>query len=68
MLSRAIPQLYTYTRYMRAEFRWRQPLGAMGSNGQNRKRKRGISQKQEKDVFAKELKAVAEAVSRCVAH
>lgn len=40
----------------------------MGSNGQNRKRKRRISQKQEKDVFAKELKAVAEGVSRRVTH
>ncbi|KAB5560312.1 hypothetical protein GE09DRAFT_1173007 [Coniochaeta sp. 2T2.1] len=54
--------------FERAEFRWRQPLGSMDSNGQNRKRKRGISQKQEKDEFAQELESVVKAVSRCVTH
>jgi serine/threonine protein kinase len=54
--------------FERAEFRCRQPLGSIDSNGRSRKRKRATSLKQEKDVFAQELESVVEAVLRCVAH
>ena len=53
--------------FERAEFRGRQPLGSIGPNGRNRKRKRGISQNQGKDEFAGELESAVEKVSRCVA-
>ncbi len=53
--------------FERAEFSGRQPLGSIGPNGLNWKRKRGISQKQGKDEFARELESAVEKVSRCVA-
>ena len=51
--------------FERAEFRGRQPLSLLSPN-QDRKRKRGISQKQEKDDFTRELESAVEKVSRCV--
>jgi hypothetical protein len=50
------------TDFERAEFRSRQPLGSMSPNAQQRKRKRGILQKQETDPFARELRSVVESV------
>jgi hypothetical protein len=50
--------------FERAEFQGRQPLGSIGSNAQNRRRKRKTSQKRGNDVFARELRSVVECVSR----
>ncbi|KAH7012653.1 uncharacterized protein B0I36DRAFT_369779 [Microdochium trichocladiopsis] len=52
--------------FERAEFRGRQPLGSIGRSGLNRKRKRGASQKQGKDDFARELESAVDNVSSCV--
>ncbi|KAM4061551.1 kinase [Hirsutella rhossiliensis] len=49
--------------FERAEFRGRRPLGLIVSNVQNRKRKRGILQKQKKDDFARELESAVESAS-----
>lgn len=46
-----------------AQFRARQPLGSMGANEQNRKRKRAH---EPKDEFATELALTVERFSRCV--
>ncbi|KAI1407697.1 hypothetical protein F5Y13DRAFT_123197 [Hypoxylon sp. FL1857] len=51
--------------FERAESHDRQPLGLLSPNGQNRKRKRGLPQKQGKDEFTRELQSVVESVSRC---
>lgn len=49
--------------FERARLCRRQLLGSIGSNGQNRKRKRGTLQTKDNDVFAKELQSVVEKVS-----
>jgi len=54
--------------FERAEFRGRQTLGAKCSNTQNRKRKRGVALKREKDDFARELDSALENVSRFAQH
>jgi hypothetical protein len=53
------------TDFERVEFHSRQPLGLLSPNGQSRKRKRGIPQKQGKDEFSQELQSVVESVSQC---
>lgn len=50
--------------FERAEFRGRRPLGSIVPNVQNRKRKRGILQKRDKDDFARELGSAVEGVQR----
>jgi len=54
------------TDFERAEFRGRQPLGSINLNGQDRKRKRGMAQKQRKDDFTMELQSVVGSVSMCL--
>ncbi|KAF2453121.1 hypothetical protein BDY21DRAFT_357348 [Lineolata rhizophorae] len=60
--------------FERAKFYDRQPLGSISPNGQKRRGKRGMlqkqekddmSQKQEKDDFAQELQFAVDSVSRC---
>jgi hypothetical protein len=51
--------------FERTELCSRKPLGSISPNGQNRKRKHGMLQKQGNDVFAKELQSVVDSVSRC---
>ncbi|KXJ84853.1 hypothetical protein Micbo1qcDRAFT_169890 [Microdochium bolleyi] len=53
--------------FERAEFCDRQPLGSIDANGQNRKRKRGSSQKQGKDDFARELESAVEKATKYIA-
>ncbi|KAK4654407.1 hypothetical protein QC762_0065280 [Podospora pseudocomata] len=49
--------------FERAEVRSRQPLGPLNPNGQNRKRKRELPQKQGKDPFTEELQKVVKDIS-----
>lgn len=53
--------------FERAELRSRQPLGVVSPNGQSRKRKREIPQKQgkDKDDFARELESAVGSVGAC---
>ncbi|KAH8759304.1 hypothetical protein F5883DRAFT_426690, partial [Diaporthe sp. PMI_573] len=51
--------------FERAELRSRQPLGSISPNGRDRKRKRGVLQKQGNDHFARELQSAVESVLRC---
>lgn len=53
--------------FERAEYRSRWPLGSMCPNGQNRKRKRVISQEQTEDDFMRELESAVERASSCTA-
>jgi serine/threonine protein kinase len=51
--------------FERAGFCDRQSIGSLSPHGLNRKRKRRVSQKREKDDFAKELEYAMEKVSMC---
>ncbi|KAK4643163.1 hypothetical protein QC761_0064990 [Podospora bellae-mahoneyi] len=51
--------------FERAEICSRQPLGPLSPNGQNRKRKRELLQKQGKNPFTKELQKVVKDISGC---
>ncbi len=55
---------FTVIDFERAEFRGRQPLGLIRPNSRDRKRKRGVLQKQG-DLLARELQSAVESVLRC---
>lgn len=54
--------------FERAEFFGRQPLSSISANSTKRKRKREVAQKQDDDMFAKELRSVIGEISRCLSH